>query len=69
MLGLDTNSTDVEYMAREADEAGGVSMNSVEQVLYEELTHLVDRLATSVPRGLAEAAAANPLAPQAPGRG
>jgi hypothetical protein len=36
-------------------------MNSVEHVLYEELTHLVDRLATSVPDGsLAEAAAANP---------
>jgi len=36
-------------------------MNSVENVLYEELTHLVDRLATSVPEGsLAEAAAANP---------
>ena len=34
-------------------------MNSVEQVLYEELTHLLDRLATSVPQGLAEAAAAN----------
>jgi hypothetical protein len=34
-------------------------MNSVEQVLYEELTHLLDRLATSVPEGLAEAAAAN----------
>ena len=34
-------------------------MNSVEHVLYEELTHLLDRLATSVPQGLAEAAAAN----------
>ena len=34
-------------------------MNSVERVLYEELTHLVDRLATSIPEGsLAEAAAA-----------
>ena len=37
-------------------------MNSLENVLYEELTHLVDRLATSIPEGsLAEAAAANPL--------
>ena len=36
-------------------------MNSVEHVLYEELTHLVDRLATSIPEGsLTEAAAANP---------
>jgi hypothetical protein len=37
-------------------------MNSVDRVLYEELTHLVDRLATSVPSGsLAQAVAANPL--------
>lgn len=36
-------------------------MNSVDRILYEELTHLVDRLATSVPHGsLAQAAAANP---------
>jgi hypothetical protein len=37
-------------------------MNAVDRVLYEELTHLVDRLATSVPNGsLAQAAEANPL--------
>ena len=37
-------------------------MNPVDRVLYDELTHLVDRLATSVPVGsLAQAAAANPL--------
>ena len=37
-------------------------MNAVDRVLYEELTHLVDRLATSVPNGsLAQAADANPL--------
>ena len=61
-MGLDVNSTDVEYMLREADEAGGVPMNSVDRVLYEELTNLVDRLATSVPNGsLAQAAVANPL--------
>lgn len=37
-------------------------MNAVDRVLYEELTHLVDRLATSVPNGsLAQAAAANPM--------
>ena len=37
-------------------------MNPLDRVLYEELTHLVDRLATSVPNGsLAQAAAANPL--------
>jgi hypothetical protein len=37
-------------------------MNPVDRLLYEELTHLVDRLATSVPNGsLAQAAAANPL--------
>jgi len=37
-------------------------MNPVDRILYEELTHLVDRLATSVPNGsLAQAAAANPL--------
>jgi hypothetical protein len=36
-------------------------MNSVDRVLYEELTHLIDRLATSVPNGsLAQAAAAHP---------
>jgi hypothetical protein len=36
-------------------------MNPVDRVLYEELTHLVDRLATSVPNGsLAQAVAANP---------
>jgi hypothetical protein len=36
-------------------------MNSVDRVLYDELTHLIDRLATSVPNGsLAQAAAANP---------
>jgi hypothetical protein len=37
-------------------------MNPVDHILYEELTHLVDRLATSVPDGsLAQAASANPL--------
>lgn len=37
-------------------------MNSVDRILYEELTHLLDRLATSVPHGsLAQAGAANPL--------
>jgi len=37
-------------------------MNSVDRILYEELTHLVDRLATSVPNGsLAQAAGANPV--------
>lgn len=37
-------------------------MNTVDRILYEELTHLVDRLATSVPNGsLAQAMAANPL--------
>ena len=37
-------------------------MNPVDRLLYEELTHLIDRLATSVPNGsLAQAAAANPL--------
>jgi hypothetical protein len=37
-------------------------MNPVDRVLYDELTYLVDRLATSVPNGsLAQAAAANPL--------
>jgi hypothetical protein len=37
-------------------------MNAVDRVLYEELTHLIDRLATSVPNGsLAQAADANPL--------
>jgi hypothetical protein len=37
-------------------------MNSVDRVLYEELTHLVDRLASSVPNGSLEAASAsNPL--------
>ena len=37
-------------------------MNSVDRVLYEELTNLVDRLATSVPHGsLAQAAVSNPL--------
>jgi hypothetical protein len=37
-------------------------MNPVDRILYEELTHLVDRLATSVPNGsLMEAAGANPL--------
>ena len=37
-------------------------MNPVDRILYEELTHLVDRLATSVPDGsLTQAAAANPL--------
>jgi hypothetical protein len=36
-------------------------MNPVDRVLYDELTHLIDRLATSVPNGsLSEAAAANP---------
>lgn len=36
-------------------------MNPVDRVLYEELTHLIDRLATSVPNGsLAQAIAANP---------
>jgi hypothetical protein len=37
-------------------------MNPVDRVLYEELTHLMDRLATSVPGGsLKQAAGANPL--------
>ena len=37
-------------------------MNPVDRLLYEELTHLVDRLATSVPNGsLTQAAGANPL--------
>ena len=37
-------------------------MNPVDRLLYEELTHLVDRLATSVPHGsLMQAAGANPL--------
>jgi hypothetical protein len=37
-------------------------MNALDRVLYEELTHLIDRLATSVPNGsLAQAADANPL--------
>ena len=37
-------------------------MNPVDRILYEELTHLVDRLATSVPNGsLTQAAGANPL--------
>lgn len=37
-------------------------MNPVDRVMYEELTFLIDRLATSVPNGsLAQAAAANPL--------
>jgi len=37
-------------------------MNPVDRVMYEELTFLVDRLATSVPNGsLAQATAANPL--------
>jgi hypothetical protein len=37
-------------------------MNPVDRVMYEELTSLVDRLATSVPRGsLAQAVAAHPL--------
>ena len=37
-------------------------MNPVDRVLFEEITHLVDRLAASVPDGsLAQAAAANPL--------
>lgn len=35
-------------------------MNSVDRILYEELTHLVDRLATSVPHGSLAQAAANP---------
>ena len=36
-------------------------MNPLDRVLYEELTHLVDRIATSVPDGsLTDAAAANP---------
>ena len=36
-------------------------MNPVDRVLYDELTHLVDRLATSVPNGsLTQAADANP---------
>jgi len=34
-------------------------MNSVEKVLYEELTHLVDRLATSAPEGSLAAATSN----------
>ena len=37
-------------------------MNSVERVLYEELTNLVDRLATSVPQGAwPRRPSANPL--------
>jgi hypothetical protein len=37
-------------------------MNPLDRVLHEELTNLIDRLATSVPEGsLAQAAAANPL--------
>ncbi|HEU4369465.1 MAG TPA: hypothetical protein VFV05_14680 [Methylomirabilota bacterium] len=37
-------------------------MNPVDRVMHEELTFLVDRLATSVPNGsLAQATAANPL--------
>jgi hypothetical protein len=37
-------------------------MNSVDRILYEELTNLVDRLATSVPQGsLAQAVVANPV--------
>lgn len=37
-------------------------MNPMDRILYEELTHLVDRLATTVPEGsLAQAATANPL--------
>jgi hypothetical protein len=37
-------------------------MNPVDRILFEELTHLVDRLAASVPHGsLTQAAAANPL--------
>jgi hypothetical protein len=37
-------------------------MNAVDRVLHEELIHLIDRLATSVPNGsLAQAAEANPL--------
>jgi hypothetical protein len=36
-------------------------MNPVDRALFEELTHLIDRLATSVPNGsLAQAVAANP---------
>jgi hypothetical protein len=38
-----------------------MAMNAMDRVLYEELTHLIDRLAGSVPNGsLAQAAAANP---------
>jgi hypothetical protein len=37
-------------------------MNPVDRILYEELTHLVDRVSTSVPDGgLAQVADANPL--------
>ena len=37
-------------------------MNPVDGILYEELTHLIDRLATSVPHGsLTQAAGANPM--------
>ena len=37
-------------------------MNPVDRILFEELTHLVDRLAASVPHGsLTQAAGANPL--------
>jgi hypothetical protein len=35
-------------------------MNPLDRVLHEELTNLIDRLATSVPEGLAQAAAGNP---------
>jgi len=62
MLGLDYSSTDVEYNAPRGPQGPEVSMNAVDRVLYEELTHLIDRLATSVPNGsLTQAAAANPL--------
>lgn len=62
MLGLDCSSTDVEYSTQETEKAGGAPMNPVDRILYEELTHLIDRLATSVPNGsLAQAAASNSL--------
>jgi len=60
MLGIDIHSTFVEHTGPQAEKAGGVRMNPVDRVLCQELTNLVDRLATSVPNGsLAQAAAVN----------
>jgi hypothetical protein len=59
--GLDLNSTYDEYTNQEAEKAGGVPMNPVDRVLYQELTHLIDRLSTTVPNGsLTQAVTANP---------